>query len=136
MDGDNTMNLDRIFDTFKSTVDIMKNTAHGLAQRSSTIYNLLYMSDIMQNKGDYQGALPTNIILNKNMIIKCILAIFFIYIVFTVFSYIFVNYILFYGIIIVALVFGIKYFGDHYNFSNDAEPLLQDSYHNFEAHSI
>ncbi|WBY58775.1 hypothetical protein Py17XNL_001105755 [Plasmodium yoelii yoelii] len=69
MDGDNTMNLDRIFDTFKSTVDIMKNTAHGLVQRSSTLYNLLYMSDIMQNKGDYQGALPSNIILNKNMII-------------------------------------------------------------------
>ncbi|KEG02531.1 conserved Plasmodium protein, unknown function [Plasmodium vinckei vinckei] len=136
MDDDNTMNLDSILDTLKSTVDVMKNTVSGLAQRSSTIYNLLQMSDIMKNKGDYQDSLPENIILNKNIIVKCILAIFSIYIIFTVFSYLFVNYILFYGILIVGLIFAIKYFSEHYNLSNDGEPLLQDSYHNFEAHSI
>ncbi|SCM22772.1 conserved Plasmodium protein, unknown function [Plasmodium chabaudi chabaudi] len=136
MDDDNTMNLDSILDTLKSTVDVMKNTVSGLTQRGSTIYNLLQMSDIMKNKGDYQDSLPANIILNKNIIVKCILAIFSIYIIFTVFSYLFVNYILFYGIIIVGLIFAIKYFGEQYNLSNDGEPLLQDSYHNFEAHSI
>ncbi|CAD2095873.1 conserved Plasmodium protein, unknown function [Plasmodium vinckei] len=136
MDDDNTMNLDSILDTLKSTVDVVKNTVSGLTQRNSTIYNLLQMSDIMKNKGDYQDSLPANIILNKNIIVKCILAIFSIYIIFTVFSYLFVNYILFYGIIIVGLIFAIKYFSEHYNLSNDGEPLLQDSYHNFEAHSI
>ncbi|CAD2095840.1 conserved Plasmodium protein, unknown function [Plasmodium vinckei brucechwatti] len=136
MDDDNTMNLDNILDTLKSTVDVVKNTVSGLTQRNSTIYNLLQMSDIMKNKGDYQDSLPANIILNKNIIVKCILAIFSIYIIFTVFSYLFVNYILFYGIIIVGLIFAIKYFSEHYNLSNDGEPLLQDSYHNFEAHSI
>ncbi|SBS86867.1 conserved Plasmodium protein, unknown function [Plasmodium malariae] len=69
MDGHNTINLDKLGEMFKSTVGLMKNAVNSLAQRNSTIYNLLHMSDNMQSKGDYHELLPNEMTFDKNQIL-------------------------------------------------------------------
>ncbi|SBT77572.1 conserved Plasmodium protein, unknown function [Plasmodium ovale] len=135
MDGHNTINLDKVGELFTNTVGLMKSAVHGLAQRNSTIYNMLYMSDNMQNKGDYQE-LSNDVVFNKNQIIKLAVVVVLLYALFTAFSYIFMNYIMFYFIIIVLIALGVRYFIYQYNSTTDEAPLLQNNYYNFEAHSI
>ncbi|ANQ09320.1 Uncharacterized protein PCOAH_00033120 [Plasmodium coatneyi] len=135
MDGHKAMNMDKLGEIFSSTVGLMQNAVQGLAQRNSTIYNLLYMSDNMQNKGDYEELLPNEMKFNKQQIIKWVLGAILLYMLVTVLSYIFVNYILFYAVIFIVVAVAIKFY--FYYQQNDETPLLQQTnYHHFEAHSI
>ncbi|CAA9988960.1 conserved Plasmodium protein, unknown function [Plasmodium knowlesi strain H] len=135
MDGHKAMNMDKLGEIFSSTVGLMQNAMQGLAQRNSTIYNLLYMSDNMQNKGDYEELLPNEMKFNKQQIIKWVLGAILLYMLVTVLSYIFVNYILFYAVIFIVAAIAIKFY--FYYQQNDDTPLLQQTnYHHFEAHSI
>ncbi|ETW40737.1 hypothetical protein PFMG_00702 [Plasmodium falciparum IGH-CR14] len=130
----NNINMDRLSEIFKSTLSLMKNTVHGLAQRNETIYNLLYMSDSMQNKNDnYNEMLSNEMTFNKNMIIKWVIIAIILYLIFMLFSYVFVNYVLFYAVIFFVCVLIIKYFVYHFN-NNEIEVL--ENYQSFEANTI
>ncbi|KJP87271.1 hypothetical protein AK88_03068 [Plasmodium fragile] len=135
MDGHKGMNMDKLGDLFSSTVGLMQNALQGLTHRGSTIYNLLYMSDNMQNKGDYEELLPNEMKINKQQIIKWVLGAILLYMLVTILSYIFVNYILFYAVIFIVAAVAIKFYF-YYQQSDDTPLLQQTNYHHFEAHSI
>ncbi|GAW81672.1 conserved Plasmodium protein, unknown function [Plasmodium gonderi] len=135
MDERKGMDMDKLSELFSGTVGLMKNALQGLAQRNSTIYNILHISDNMQNKGDYEELLPNEMKFNKEQIIKWVLGAIFLYMLVTILSYIFVNYILFYAVIFIIVAVAIKFY--FYYQQNDDTPLLQQTnYHHFEAHSI
>ncbi|CRG93940.1 conserved Plasmodium protein, unknown function [Plasmodium gallinaceum] len=128
------VDLDRLGDIFKNTLSLMKNAMQDLAKRNSTIYNLLYTSDNMQNKHDnYNELLSSEMHFDRNKIIKWVLIALIIYMAFMVFSYLFVNYILFYFVIFSICFIIIKYIVYYYN--NNDIPLLQ-SYQYFESNGV
>ncbi|CRH00776.1 conserved Plasmodium protein, unknown function [Plasmodium relictum] len=119
------IDLDRLGEILKNTLSLMKNAMQGLAQRNSTIYNILYTSDNMQNiNGNYNELLSSEMNLNRNKIIKWVLIALGIYMAFMVFSYLFVNYILFYFVIFSICFIIFKYIVYYYN--NNDIPLLQN----------